>query len=202
MKINWRVLVAAALIVLVSLWAFESLRPRFYSGTELSIELGRGEVILTNPSEQPLSVQLMGTGSRLFTITSDNETLRGTSTRQGTGRNTTQQFTLTLPTGISNFTILNGAGVNLLASSTTALEAQVQSMSGSETTTTLIITAVVLLSLAFYMFRATGRHLSNPFRRQAVTTPSKPNIFTAGEPGQARPMRAYGDNRADISEKT
>lgn len=202
MKINWKVLVAAALIVLVSLWAFDSLRPRFYTDTELNVPLGRGMVTLSNPSEQPLSVQLTGTGSRMFTIVSDDATLHGTSTRQGSGRSVTQLHTLTLPTGVSRFSIVNGSEVRLLANSLNPLEVEIQSTTGSEGTVVVLVTAVVFVSAAFYIFRATGHHLSNPLRRQPVTTPPKPNMFTPVESGQSRPMRAYGDNRADISEKT
>ncbi len=198
MKFNWKMLVAAVLIVIVSVWAIDSLRPRSYTGTDLSFAVGRGSVTLNNRSEAALPIQLTGVGSRIFTVSSDDEALRGASTRQGTGRTVSQLFDLTVPVGVSVFTIVNGSNVNLVASSTTLLEATVQSLSGSESTTTLLITLVVILAAAFYIFRASGRDLGSLLRREPAPV-LKPVVAPVGDNG--RPMRSYGDNRADITEK-
>ncbi|MBN8639678.1 MAG: hypothetical protein J0M07_30455, partial [Anaerolineae bacterium] len=150
MKINWKILIAAALMVIVAVWAVDSLRPRSYSGTDLNFAVGRGTITVNNPSDTALPVQLTGTGTRIFTVQSQDEALRGSSARQGSGRNVNQLLDFTLPTGLSTFTIVNGSGVNLVATSTVLLEATVQSMSGSESTTVLVVTLVVLLGAAFY----------------------------------------------------
>lgn len=202
MKINWKVIVAAALIVLVAVWAFDALRPRSYSGTDLNFAVGRGTITLNNPADSALPVQLTGTGTRIFTVQSQDEALRGSSARQGSGRNVTQLLDFTLPPGVSTFTILNGSGVNLVATSTILLEATVQSMSGSESTTVLVITALVMLGAAFYIFRASGRSLSNPLQRRSAASATVPAVSTVPNGGQGQALRAYGDNRADISEKS
>lgn len=201
MKINWKVIVAAALIVLAAVWAFDSLRPRSYSGTDLNFAVGRGTITLNNPADSALPVQLTGTGTRIFTIQSQDEALRGSSARQGSGRNVTQLLDFTLPPGVSTFSILNGSGVNLVATSTVLLEATVQSMSESESTTVLVITAIVMLGAAFYIFRASGRSLSNPLQRRSAAS-AVPAVSTVPTGGQGQSLRAYGDNRADISEKS
>ncbi len=202
MKINWKILIAAALMVIVAVWAVDSLRPRSYSGTDLNFAVGRGTITVNNPSDTALPVQLTGTGTRIFTVQSQDEALRGSSARQGSGRNVNQLLDFTLPTGLSTFTIVNGSGVNLVATSTVLLEATVQSMSGSESTTVLAVTVVVLLGAAFYIFRASGRSLTDPLQRRSPVPATMPTVSTGTTGGQGQALRAYGDNRADISEKS
>lgn len=202
MKINWKILIAAALMVIVAVWAFDSLRPRSYSGTDLNFAVGRGSITLNNSSDSALPVQLTGTGTRTFSLQSEDEALRGTSARQGSGRNVTQLLDLTVPAGLSTFTIVNGTGVTLVANSTAVLEATVQSMNASESTTVVAVVAIVVVGAAFYIFRATGRSFRNPLQRPQTAAVTAPTVSTVPTGGQGQALRAYGDNRADISEKS
>lgn len=155
MKFNWKVLVAIAVIALTVFWVVDSVRSHSYSGTNLSFGIGSGPVTLTNASEEPVLVQLIATGTRAFTVSSSIEGVFGSSSRQGSGRDTTQLFELSSPPGVIEFTVARGNSVNLVANAATQLDATVQLMSESEIRTTLIVAAVVILATLFYIVRTT-----------------------------------------------
>ncbi len=92
MKFNWKILVAGLLVVVAAYWAQDSVRMRSYTGTNLSFGVGTGPVTVTNPSDQPVAVQLIGTGTRAFSISSAIEGLAGSSIKAGSGSSTTQVF--------------------------------------------------------------------------------------------------------------
>jgi hypothetical protein len=155
MKLNWKILVAVAVIALTIFWVVDSVRERSYSGSNLSFGVGRGPVTLTNASEEPVIVQLIAAGTRAFTVSTSVEDIFGSSTRQGTGRDTTQLFELASPPGVIEFTVARGTNVNFVANAATQLDATVQLLSESETQTTLIAAAVVVLAALFYIARTT-----------------------------------------------
>ena len=155
MKFNWKVLVAVAVIALTVFWVVDSMRSRSYSGTNLNFGIGRGPVTLTNASEEPVLVQLIASGTRPFTVSTTIEDVFGSSTRQGSGRDTTQLFELASPPGMIEFTVARGTSVNFMANAVTQLDATVQLLSESETSTTLIAAAVVILAALFYIARTT-----------------------------------------------
>src|SRR5688572_12408854 len=131
MKLNWKALVALAVIALVLFWAVDSVRSRSYSGTNLNFRISSGAVMLTNPSSEPVPVQLVGTGTRSFTVSGTMDSISGSSTRQGTGRDTTQLFEFQAPPGVSEFSVARGTNVSLVANSETNLVAAVQSSTES-----------------------------------------------------------------------
>lgn len=200
MKITWKVLLALALIVVAFFWAVDSVRPRSYSGSGLSFGIGSGPVMVTNPADEPVSVQLAGTGTRSFSVTSTIEGLPETSTREGTGRNTTQLLDFTLPPGTSEFTVARGTNVNFVADADTNLEATVQPQGADEARTTLIIAAVVILGALFYISRTNDHRWINVLRQKSPEEAVTPLVESpAVAHGQGRTIRAYGDNRTDIS---
>lgn len=200
MKINWRGLIALAVIVVVLFWAVDSVRPRSYSGTNLNFGVGSGPVTVTNLSNEPISVQLVGTGTRPFSVSSSIEELTGSSTREGSGRNTTQLFEFALPSGVHEFTVVRGSGVNFVADTETNLEATVQPLGEGASRTTLIAAAVVVLGALFYVSRMSGhRWISSMRRREAAEQAAKLLAESAAiVHGQGHAIRSYGDNRAEI----
>src|SRR5687768_4343528 len=126
MRINWKVLLAVALIGATAMWAFTSVRAQSYSGTSLDFRVGRGPVTVTNPSDAPVSVQLAGTGARSFRVASTIEGIAGASTREGSGGSQTQLFNFVLPAGVSVFTVTGGTNVTFLSAADTRLSATVQ----------------------------------------------------------------------------
>jgi hypothetical protein len=201
MKINWKVLTAVVVIVGATFWAVESVRSLSYSGTHLNFGVGSGTVTLTNPSNEPVPVQLVGTGTRSFSVSSSIAEVTGSSTREGSGRNTMQLFEFALPPGVSEFTIARGTHVSIVANTETNLEATVQPVSASESRTIIIMAAVVALGALFYISRTTGHRWIGPLRRKADAKLAAKLVAdkAAAEHGQGQSFRAYGDNRAKIS---
>jgi hypothetical protein len=168
MKLNWKVVVALVVIIGTTFWAVESVRSRSYSGTHLNFGIGSGPVTLTNPSNEPVPVQLVGTGARSFAISSTMDGISGSSTRQGTGRDTTQLFEFQAPPGVSEFTVARGTNVSLVANTATNLEAVVQSSTASESRTIIIVAAVVVLGALFYISHINGHRWISASRRKAA----------------------------------
>lgn len=128
MKRNWKtfkVLFTFAIIIGAIFWAVNTVRPHSFDGTGLNFSVGDGTVSVTNPSEQTASVQLLGSGSRSFRVSSTIEGVSGSSTRQGSGSSSTHLFEFELPSGTSEFTITRGTDVNFIANTATMLQATV-----------------------------------------------------------------------------
>jgi hypothetical protein len=70
MKINWKILIPSLLVIVVIFWMVDSLRPRSYSGTQLNFAIGSGSVTISNPSNNPVALQLVGEGTRSFSVSS------------------------------------------------------------------------------------------------------------------------------------
>jgi hypothetical protein len=199
MKMNWKSLVALALIVVALYWAVDSVRPRSYSGSNLNFAIGSGPVMVTNPADEPVSVQLVGTGTRSFSVTSTIEGVPDASTREGSGRNTTQLMDFALPPGASEFTVARGTNVNFVAGADNRLVAVVQPQGATEARTTVIVAAVVILGALFYISRTNGHRWIPTLGRQKAPVPVvKPLVEAAAVVhGQGHAIRSYGDNRAE-----
>lgn len=173
MKLNLRVIIAAVVIVGVIVWAVDSVRARSYSGNDLNFVVGRGPVTVTNPSDQPVPVQLLGKGSRSFSVTSTLENVTGSSTMEGTGSNRSQLFAFELPPGDSEFTVVRSTNatteVNFVADTDTRLAAVAQPLKTDDTRNTIIVAVVVVLGALFYMSHTTGHLWISASRRKAAS---------------------------------
>lgn len=204
MKLNWKtfkVLFAFVIVIGVIFWAVNLIRPHSYSGTNLNFGVGSGSVRVTNPSEEPVLVQLAGTGARTFRISSTIEDVSGSSTRQGSGSSSTQLFEFALPPGESEFTITGGTDVNFVANTGTTLNARVNPVSSGTRTSTLIAAAVVVLGALFYASSVTEHQWISILRRKVSPNQDAPPQDTKPTPvvtdgGQGEAARSYGDNRA------
>jgi hypothetical protein len=112
-------------------------------------------VTVTNASSEPVTVQLVAAGTRSFTVMSTIDGVAGSSTRQGSGRDTTQLFEWASPPGSTEFTVTRGTHVNFVSNGTTPLEAIAQPLTDSEARTTLIGAVVIVLASMFYIVRTT-----------------------------------------------
>jgi hypothetical protein len=197
MKINWKVLMASVLIIGVVAWAISSLLPHSFSGANLTFAFTTGTVTVSNPSDTPVPVQLVGTGSRTFTVSSSIDGVSGSSTRQSTGTSATSQlFEFALPPGKSDLTVERGTNVNFISTTDTKLEAIVQPISRAEVKTTLIAAAVVIVIALFYISRNTGHRWINALRRQQVPAPvsAVPVVTLAeGDSNRGRDGRMYSN---------
>lgn len=201
MKIYLRIFVALVLIVGTLFWAVNSVRSLSYSGTDLKLDVGAGAVTVTNPSEIQVPVQLVSPGTRVFSVTSTIDGVSGSSTTQGTGRDRTQLFEFVLPFGVSQFTVTRGTNVSLVANAGNNIQVTVQPLLENDARTTAIVAAVVTLAALFYISRTTNhRWIPILGRKLASDRAAKLASLVSVPSGQGSVMRAYGDNRASVSE--
>ena len=195
MKFNWKILAALVVLVGVTFWGVDSLRTRSYSGTDLNFDVGSGPVTVTNPSDQAIPVQLVGTGTRSFAVSSSIDGVAGSSTREGSGRNTTQLFEFELPPGVSEINVVRGTAVNFVASADTSFAASVQPVNAEEAKSTLILAAIVIIGALFYISKATSHRWVNLIRREkAAVQAVQPAVVEAtGNPNMGRDGRMYQD---------
>jgi preprotein translocase subunit SecE len=173
-KINWRVLIAVVVIIGALFWAVNTVRPQSYTGMNLNFGIGNGTITVTNHSDTSVPTQLLGSGSRSFSVSSTTEGVSGSSTRAGSGGNFTQVFSLVLPPGVTIFTVAGGTSVKFLANATPRLEVSVQPVNESEARTTLAVAAVVIVAALFYLSHMNGhRWLSASRRKQASDQAAK-----------------------------
>ena len=196
-KINWKIFIVSILAVAVVYWAANSVLPRSYSGANLSFGTGNGPITVTNPSEESMPVQLVGSSYRSFSVSSPSQGLSGSSIKSGSGGTSTYLFAFELPPGISEFTVMRGSDVNFVADTATRLKATVQPLPQNETRTTIIIAAVVVLGALFYISRTTNHRWISRLRRvdASIQVAQPVAASTAGEQGHT--IRSYGDNRAE-----
>ena len=197
MKFNWRVLIAFVVLVGAIFWGVDSVRTRSYSGTDLSFGIGSGPVSVTNSSDAAVPVQLVGTGTRSFSVSSPTEGVSGSSSREGSGRTTSQLYEFELPPGISVFTVTRGSGMNFVASTNTPLEASVQPLNSGDSKTTIIVAVIVLLGTLFYLSRTTGHRWISHFRRVDTshqdTQPTPVPVVATADSNMGRDGRMYTD---------
>lgn len=195
MKINLKMIVAIVVMIGAVFWAVTSVRSAAYAGTDLDIAVGAGTVTVTNASDFPVSAQLTSSGARTFSVVSSIDGLAGTSARQGTGASTTQLFELSLPPGVSDFTVLRGAGVSFTAPGS-PLDVTVEAVSPNDLRTTIIVAAVVVLGGLFYLSRSTDHRWLSSLRGKTPAQPTTKVTEVTASAGQGTEIRAYGDNRA------
>ncbi|MAU09845.1 MAG: hypothetical protein CL607_08500 [Anaerolineaceae bacterium] len=166
MKSKLKIIIPIIIILGVTVWALNSLITRSYSGSDLDVAVAGGPIIVTNPSESSLPVRLFSSSPGTFTVASATESIEGRSTSEGTGRTATQFYDFTLPSGITEFTVLRGANINFVANSDMPLDVTVQPLNADETRTTLLITVFAILASLFFLSYQNGHRWISAARRQ------------------------------------
>jgi hypothetical protein len=193
MKFNFKVLIAVVVVIATLFFGVNSLLSHSYSGPNLNFGVGSGTVTVTNPSDQPLGVQLLSSRSGGFSVTSEVEGVAGRSERQGTGNKSTQLYAFQLPAGVSEFSV-RGSDVNFAATTETVLSAIVQPVTSGELRTILIAMAVVILGALFYISSTMGHRWFYALRGQPAVAPVVVSVADMNG-GQGPATRTYGDNR-------
>ncbi|MBZ0296215.1 MAG: hypothetical protein K8L99_26890 [Anaerolineae bacterium] len=197
MKFNWKVLVALVVLIGALFWGIDSVRTRAYSGSDLNFGVGSGPITITNPADESVPAQLVGTGTRSFSVSSDTEVVSGSSTRAGTGRTSTQLFEFELPAGVTELMIVGrGSSVSFVADADSRLDASVQPLTPDDARTTLIITAVVALAALYYISKTTGhRWISQLRRKEEVPQDTQPTaVPPTSKSNVGRDGRLYSDS--------
>ncbi len=162
-----RILIPLAVIVGAVYWGYTSTRSETYSGSELSFEMGGGDTVINNPSENPVVAQLTTTGARgNFTVASDALDTTISSTREGTGTNTVNSVEIELPPGSTDLRLTRGSNVALTISSETPLEATVSPVSTSRARTIYVIVAVLIVGSLYFISSAFEHRWINRFRKK------------------------------------
>lgn len=182
MKFNWKMVVAAVVIVVTIILATNAVRPLTYSGLGLNFAVGKGAVTVTNSSKDIIPVQLVGSGYSSFVMTSKTEGVAGTSVKQTTGSTTSQLLEFNQPTGVSTFTIANGTNVKYVAGADTRLQASVQPMSGDDIRNVGLLAIAVILVCAYYISAQTEHKLVRKLIRRELPVPV---IVPVAEPAVA-----------------
>jgi preprotein translocase subunit SecE len=204
MKFTWKVVkIALAVIVIagVVFWATDLVRSRSYSGANLNFDVAGGSNAVTNPSDQPIAVQLVGAGSRTFRVTSSIDDVSGSSTREGTSATGSHLFAFDLPTGTSEFSITGGADVSFVAETDVELQAVVQPMTSENRRTVLIAAAVVVFGALFYISNVLEHSWLRRLRGETPVAPPPQPTTTDGQTSQGPAIKTYGDNRTSTPKK-
>ncbi len=209
MKPYWKIFKIVLVFVIAIgtiIWAVNSVRSLSYSGTNLSFAVGNGAVTITNPSDQPVAVQLTSTGSRTFTVSSTIEGMPRSSTKLDNGTTVKQLVEFALPPGGSEFTVVRSSStataVNFVANTETRLEALAQPLNTNDTRVTIIAAVVVISAALFYLSRATNHRWMGILRGQPAPVPVVETVVESSADSQGQALRAFGDNRADLSDES
>ena len=77
----------------------------------------------------------------------------------------------------------------------------VQPLSDTDARTTILVAAAVILYALYYISKTTGHRWFVALRQRIAPQLVAAPIVPITTEGQGREMRAYGDNRADLSVK-
>jgi hypothetical protein len=198
MNLSWKlakILFASLLIIFVIFGAINLILPKTFSGENLSFAIGHGTVTMTNPSSEPIAVQILGTGTGRVRLTSPTQGIADTSEIQGSGRTASQLIEFMLPAGQTDFITDGGNNVSFSASTPTVLSATVQMLSQIEIQGVIFISGLIVLGALFYISRSTNHRWLSMIRGQAAPVPVVATTAKTSESAQGSAPRAYGDNR-------
>jgi preprotein translocase subunit SecE len=163
---TFKILMPLVIIIGTIFWAFNTIRPQSYNGTNLDFNVSSGSVSVTNPSQQSIPVQIVGAGPRNFRVSSSIKDVSGASTLQRTGANTTQVFEVELPPGVSEFTFSRSNDIHFIANTSIELQATVNPVTSDTVRTTIIAAVIVVLGTLFYLSHTNGHRWISAARRK------------------------------------
>jgi len=167
MKINRKIVVAIVVIIGAIVWGVNSINSLSYEGKVLNFSVGSGPVNITNLSDESVAVQLVGTGSRSFSIVNSTFETTGSSKRQGS----TQLFEFDLPSGVNEFSVARGKNITFVSDTETSLGATVQPLNSGDIQSTFILVMIVIAGALYFISRTTEHQWLNDLRqRQAGST--------------------------------
>lgn len=191
-----RIVVAFAVILFVIVQVFNSINPTTYDGDSFEFLVSNGAIVMTNESDTSQTIQVVSNGSRTFRVVSANPDLTRSSEMLGTGADRTQLRELSLPEGVSEFTVERGTNMRVIATDVNALQAVVYPVS-SETSRAYVIAAGIVSLLALFFASATVEH---QWMNMLRPTPEPiPVVAAPVSSAQGNAARSFGDNRSTKS---
>jgi hypothetical protein len=162
-----RVIIALVIIVGLAFWAVNLVRERSYSGSKFAFNVGSGSVVVTNPGQEPIPVEMRSEGrTATFAIASPELGLKETSQRQGSGRTTYHAVSFELPPGEARIEVTRGSNVYFVSSSNQRIDATVTPMRADRARTTLIWMGVAILAALYYISRTLKHRWIGILRRK------------------------------------
>lgn len=151
-----RMIIALIIIIGVAYWSFNLVRTRSYSGSNISFDVKSGSVVVTNPGQATVPVEMQAAGRMsTFRIASPELGLNETSKREGSGRTTYHAISFDLPPGQAKIDVTRGSNVKFISSSPQRIEAVVTPMGPAGVRTTLGFAALIIGAGLYYISRLT-----------------------------------------------
>jgi len=163
MKINFRAVIGLVLIAVVVYVVATSIMSTSASGTELTLDSSSGYVTVLNSNDTPVAARLTARSAFRVTVSGDEPT-ELVSAREGSGRNVVQAIEAELPPGDVVLTITRGSDVTFQLTSEENIQATAVPRNENDTRTMLIIGAVIILGLLFYVSNTTNHALLRQLR--------------------------------------
>ena len=170
-----RIILAVALIIVVSVWAVNQVRERKYSGSQFAFDVGNGSVTVTNRGQESIPVQMRSEGRlATFRVESPEINLRETSKRQTIGGTTYHVVNFELPAGQTTVNVVRGSKVMFVSSSSQRIDAVVSPMNPSGVRSTILFSGLVVLGALYYISRLVEHQwigkvrMAIPFKRKTA----------------------------------
>ena len=179
MKTKIKVVVAVLVIIAAGCWAFTSVRPISYTGSNIMFPVGSGHAIVTNPSNEAIPIE-MRSGERVasFRITSAELGLSQSSKRQGTGREAYHSVSFEIPLGQTRIDVASGSGVQMISRADTRIVAVVTPVAAGTIRWILILSGGVILWALYFMSAATEHRWIGALRGKGSGGNLQPNQTT------------------------
>jgi hypothetical protein len=165
-------------IIGVSYWAFDTLRQRTFTGENLAFEVGTGHVLISNPGDEPVPIEMRSAGQTPFRIKSAALGLHESSALQGTGSDIYHVLTFELPPGRNTIYVTSGSGVWFISSATIPLQATVTPLRMEDVQLTIMFAGAVIL-IALYCISNTMQHRWIELLREKSTRRTLPTAATS-----------------------
>jgi hypothetical protein len=156
MKTKIQLAVAILVILAAAYWAFTATRTYTYTGSNIMFPVGSGHVVVTNPGDAPIPIE-MRSGGRIatFRIESREIGLAENAKRIGTGRDAFYSVNFDLPPGQTRIDVARGSEVNLITRADTRIEAKVTPLADGSIRWILIASGVLIAGALYYMSSVT-----------------------------------------------
>ena len=175
MKNKIIMIVALLVIAATGYWAFDTVRSRTYTGSDLSFKVGSGHVVATNLSDSPIPVEMRTEGrTSIFRVESAELGLRESATRQGSGRDVYYAVTFDLPPGQATIDVTRGSDVYLIANGG-PIRAVVTPLGPEGIRLTLGFATVVILIALYYLSKATQHGWLKLLREKVASRNLRPS---------------------------
>jgi hypothetical protein len=167
--------VALALMAIftVSYWAYDTLRQRTFAGNNLAFAVGSGHVLVTNPGNVPVWVEMRSAGRIPFRIKSNSLGLYQTSTRQGIDPDRQYELIFEVPPGQTTIYVTRGSGVWFYSTSPVRLQATVSPLR-MEGIRLIVMTTSAVMCIALYFISNAMQHRWIQVLRDRSTTQTLP----------------------------